>query len=139
MRKNRMLILISCLLLPLNVLGAITTETCANGAGVVGTSYNGTKYCISKDQTFNWWNAYAWCESQRYELMDWTDCGCEITSNCVQNKCLGLNTHVDIDKTTYWTNIPCEEGFYVFRAYFGQALQCMSKEETRFHALCRMK
>ena len=40
-----------------------TTETCANGAGIVITgNLSGHKYCLS-NQNMSWWNAYAWCDS----------------------------------------------------------------------------
>ena len=64
-----------------------TTETCANGAGIVITgAVTGHKYCQSK-QGFNWWNAYAWCDAQGRRLFDRSDCACGNTTADCRGKC----------------------------------------------------
>ena len=84
-----------------------TTETCANGAGIViegavaDANGNKHKYCKSKN-TMNWWNAVSWCDAQGRRLFNLDDCGCSWELNC-QNKCPELLLNVD---QWIWTATP---------------------------------
>lgn len=52
------------------VLGAgLTEETCADRAGKIFVSNNGTRYCMSP-MAMNWWTAIGWCQSIGMELID---------------------------------------------------------------------
>ena len=70
-----------------------TTETCANGAGIViegavaDANGNKHKYCKGKN-TMNWWNAVSWCDAQGRRLFDRSDCACgNTTADCAHSKC----------------------------------------------------
>ena len=90
-----------------------TTETCANGAGVVITgAVTGYKYCRSNNP-MNWWNAVSWCDALKRPSFDLDDCGCDWSTNC-QRKCPELAKVADYqylwmitpasDSTAYFVN-----------------------------------
>lgn len=58
-----------------------TVETCASGAGIVVTGKSGHKYCKSNG-SMNYWNSYTWCEAQGRRMLDWSDCGCNVSTYC---------------------------------------------------------
>jgi len=91
-----------------------TTETCADGAGVVVTgAVSGHKYCRSK-QSMNWWNAYAWCDALGRRLADRSDCACGNTiSDCANNQCPELS---GVGNFWAWTGTPSKTGesYYVY-------------------------
>jgi hypothetical protein len=50
------------LMISTTVIADDAAKWCANGAGTVVTSNNGTKYCMSRN-IMNWWTALNWCET----------------------------------------------------------------------------
>lgn len=83
------LILLSIVIGTTNVLASdTTTETCANGAGIViEGKVSGHKYCKSKGGR-NWWNAVSWCDAIGRRLIERNDCGCsDAAVSCSGNKC----------------------------------------------------
>ena len=87
--KMRQLLIMMCGMLfmaSMAVADDTTTETCANGAGIVITgNLSGHKYCLS-NQNMSWWNAYAWCDSIGRSLFDASMC-CINRTNCPHDQC----------------------------------------------------
>ena len=83
MRKK--LIFACCLLIMPCVVYAedtTTTQTCANGAGIVVKGAIQGEYCIST-KFMNWWNAMAWCDGMRMKPLTKQDCACgNTTADC---------------------------------------------------------
>ena len=83
MRKK--LIFVGCILIMPCVVYAedtTTTQTCANGAGLVlPSTISGHEYCMSNN-TMNWWNAVAWCDALGRRLFSMDDCGCDWSKDC---------------------------------------------------------
>ena len=48
---------------------AMAEPTCNGGSTI--TANNGTTFCIS-GKSMNWWSAFAWCESQKRKLADFS-------------------------------------------------------------------
>lgn len=97
-----------------------TTETCANGGGIVITGAVSThKYCLSKN-TMNWWNSNAWCDAMGRRLARRSDCACGNTkADCANDKCPDLTAVVsgtqwgwilDTPTSTHSDIIPLESG-----------------------------
>ena len=92
----KQLILLTAILLTSTVTLAedtTTTETCANGAGIViegavaDANGNKHKYCIS-NKTMNWWNAVSWCDAMGRKLFDRANCACgNTTADCAGSMC----------------------------------------------------
>lgn len=80
-----------------------TTETCADGAGVIVVGdVSGHKYCKSK-MVLNWWNAYAWCDAIGMQMVDALDCYCsDTTTDCANKQCPEFMSQSDTVGTV-WT------------------------------------
>ena len=94
-----------------------TTETCANGAGIIITgNISQKKYCMSKT-TMNWWNANAWCDALGKQLFNTNNCqrfgtGCSTNNKCLefQNQEIGLSSACN----TVWTqNVSDDQRPYI--------------------------
>ena len=115
-----------------------TTETCANGAGIViegavaDANGNKHKYCKSKN-TMNWWNAVSWCDAQGRRLFNLDDCGCSWELNC-QNKCPELLLNVD---QGIWTSNPKRTNeAYAVNFALGSIRNTNRYNDIYFYALC---
>ena len=108
MRKK--LIFACCLLIMPCVVYAedtTTTQTCANGAGLVlPSTISGHEYCMSNN-TMNWWNAVAWCDALGRRLFSMDDCGCDWNKNCngICPETKGV-VHTDVFGKWIWTATP---------------------------------
>ena len=84
-----------------------TTETCANGAGIViegavaDANGNKHKYCRSNQQ-MNWWNAVSWCDALGRRLFSLDDCAFSVTSTTTCNDLKG----VVVGEVWIWTSTP---------------------------------
>ena len=90
MRKFLIFIIIMTITFPIQ--SAVTTETCANRAGILVIANDETKYCMSRI-SMNWWTALSWCQSIGMRPFNYpTDCSCS-GENCPISPCpnIGFN------------------------------------------------
>ena len=80
---------------------AVTTETCANRAGILVVGNNGTQYCMSRI-AMNWWTAIGWCQTIGMRPFHYpTDCSC-VGDNCPIATC--PNISFGGNNTYLWSN-----------------------------------
>ncbi|MBR5130267.1 MAG: hypothetical protein IKV03_03495 [Alphaproteobacteria bacterium] len=102
---RKILLLCSILMMPSVVIAQdTTTETCADGAGIVIKGLvSGHKYCKSKSD-LNWWNAYAWCDAIGMQMVEASDCYCsDTTADCADKKCPEFAIDTDTTSWVGWT------------------------------------
>ena len=81
-----------------------TTETCANGAGIVIKGKNGAEYCLSK-LTMNWWTALGWCQAIGKTPISYPD-DCRCVGNGCGTEMVGCpNLAIDFNAWA-WANTP---------------------------------
>lgn len=106
---------------------------CANGAGeIIEGIITKTPYCVSNN-SMNWWNAYAWCDSLNMRLFDMNkDCASTTTSGYCPNL-TGINTVSGY----VWGQTVCEsEGHNIIRALQSGHTACVTRDFAPYKALC---
>ena len=84
MRKILIFIIIMTITFPIQ--SAVTTETCANRAGILVVGNNEIQYCMSRI-SMNWWTAIGWCQSIGMRPFNYSkDCSCT-GENCPISPC----------------------------------------------------
>ena len=66
MKKIMLFLMCVCFVTPVSA-----EPTCEENGGSIITAKDGTKFCKS-DKTMNWWSAFAWCESQKRTLAEFS-------------------------------------------------------------------
>ena len=107
---------------------------CANGAGeIIEGTITKTPYCVSNN-SMNWWNAYAWCDSLNMRLFDMNkDCARTTTSGDCPNL-----TGINATSGYYvWMQTVCgSEGNNIIRAPQSGHTLCLPRGTTSYKALC---
>ncbi|MBR6675563.1 MAG: hypothetical protein IKL32_06585 [Alphaproteobacteria bacterium] len=107
---------------------------CANGAGeIIEGTITKTPYCISNN-SMNWWNAYAWCDSLNMRLFDMNkDCAFQSDSS---DRCPNLTGITSTSGYYVWTQTVCADGTQYIRAPESGHTLCLPRDISSYLALC---